>query len=96
LREVVLVSSGDQALRELNDRQPDAILMDIRLADSDGVTLTRQLKSWPQLAHIPVILMTGDSRRETLLSSMRAGAVDFIAKPFTREVLRTKLERVLR
>jgi FixJ family two-component response regulator len=40
--------------------------------------------------------MTGDSRRETLLSSMRAGAVDFIAKPFTREVLRTKLERVLR
>jgi CheY-like chemotaxis protein len=93
--DVVLVGSGDQALRELTQMQPDALLLDIRLQDCDGVTLTRQLKSRPHLAHIPVILMSGDSRRERLMSSIEAGAVDFIAKPFTREVLRVKLEKVL-
>ena len=66
------------------------------LTDSDGVTLTRQLKSLPQFAHIPIILMTGDSRRQTLFSSMQAGAVDFVARSFTRDVVRARLEKVLR
>jgi len=94
--DVSLVGGGKQALRELAHVQPDAILMDIRLTDSDGVTLTRQLKASPHLAHIPIILMTGDSRRERLISSLEAGAADFIAKPFTIGVLRAKLEKVLR
>jgi CheY-like chemotaxis protein len=94
--DVLLVGGGNQALRELTHMRPDAILMDIRLTDSDGVTLTRQLKASPHLAHIPIILMTGDSRREKLISSLEAGAADFIAKPFTIGVLRAKLEKVLR
>jgi CheY-like chemotaxis protein len=94
--DVALVGGGNQALRELTNMLPDAILMDIRLTDSDGVTLTRQLKASPHLAHIPIILMTGDSRREQLMSSIEAGAADFIAKPFTIGVLRAKLEKVLR
>jgi CheY-like chemotaxis protein len=94
--DVLLVGGGNQALRELTHTLPDAILMDIRLTDSDGVTLTRQLKASPHLAHIPIILMTGDSRREQLMSSIEAGAADFIAKPFTIGVLRAKLEKVLR
>jgi CheY-like chemotaxis protein len=94
--DVTLVGGGNHALRELTHMRPDAILMDIRLTDSDGVTLTRQLKASPHLAHIPIILMTGDSRREQLMSSIEAGAADFIAKPFTIGVLRAKLEKVLR
>ncbi len=70
--------------------------MDIRLSDADGVTLTRELKASPELMHTPVVLISGDSRRDTLVSSMEAGAVDFITKPFNLEVLRTKLERALR
>jgi PleD family two-component response regulator len=94
--ELVLVGSGQQALRELTRIEPDAILLDIGLSDTDGITLTRQLKSMPELARIPVILMSGDSRRDTLVSAMQAGAADFIAKPFTRDILRTKLDKVVR
>jgi CheY-like chemotaxis protein len=94
--DLVVVGSGHEALRVLAHLQPDAILMDIRLTDTDGIDLTRQLRSIPQLAQVPVILMSGDSRRETLLSGIEAGATDFMAKPFTREVLRTKLDKILR
>ena len=94
--QVVVVSSGQEALRELVHLRPDAILMDIRLTDTDGVTLTRQLKGSAELRHIPVLLMSGDSRRETLVNGMAAGAVDFITKPFRLQVIRSKLEKALR
>jgi CheY-like chemotaxis protein len=93
--DLAIVGSGHEALRVLAHVQPDAILMDIRLTDTDGINLTRQLRLIPQLAQVPVVLMSGDSRRDTLLSGIEAGATDFIAKPFTREVLRTKLDKVL-
>jgi PleD family two-component response regulator len=94
--DLVLAGSGHQALRELAHLQPDAILMDVKLTDTNGIDLTRQLRSIPQLAHTPVVLMSGDSRRDTLIHGIEAGATDFLAKPFTREVLRAKLDKVLR
>ncbi len=93
---LVLVESGHQALRELAHLTPHVILLDIGLADINGIALTRQLKTMPQLLDTPVVLISGDARRETLISGMEAGAADFIAKPFTLEVLRGKLDKVLR
>ena len=94
--DLLVVGDGNQVLRELAQAHPDAILLDIRSSGTDAIGLTRHLKTLPDVAHIPIIIMSGDSRRETLISSLKAGASDFIAKPFTREVLRTKLHRVLR
>jgi CheY-like chemotaxis protein len=93
--EIIFAGDGAAALNQLRRVHPDAILMDIRLPGIDGVTFTRNLKAAPDLANIPIIMFSGDSRRETLLSSIEAGAADFIVKPFTRESLNLKLERVL-
>ena len=92
----VIARDGNHVLSQLARTRPDAILMDIMLPGPEAVSLTRQLKALPDIAHIPIIIMSGDSRRETLISSLKAGASDFIAKPFTREVLRTKLDRLFR
>ena len=93
--DLTVVGDGNQVMRELAQAHPDAILLDIRSSGSAAISLTRHLKTLSDVAHIPVIIMSGDSRRETLISSLKAGAADFIAKPFTREVLRAKLQRVL-
>lgn len=94
--DLVLAGSGHEALRELAHIQPDIILLDVKLTDTTGIDLTRQLRTMPELVHTPVVLMSGDSRRDTLLLGIEAGASDFLAKPFTREVLRAKLDKVLR
>jgi CheY-like chemotaxis protein len=83
------------ALSLLRRMRPDVILMDVQLPGLDGVSLTQQLKAVPHLASIPIIMMTGDARRETLTSSIEAGAVGFIVKPFTREALISKLDKAL-
>jgi CheY-like chemotaxis protein len=93
--QTVFATDGSDALTQLRRQRPDVILMDIGLPGLDGVALTQRLKASPHLADIPVIMMTGDARRETLISSMEAGAAAFVVKPFTRDSLAGNLEKVL-
>lgn len=86
---------GRSALAQLRRARPDVILMDLRMPGMDGVAVTAQIKATPSLASIPVIVMTGDARRETLASSVTAGAVAFIVKPFNRELLQARIEKAL-
>ena len=93
--ELVFAHDGTAALGVLTQRRPDLILMDITLPDMDGVALTGRLKALPQLAAVPVLMLTGETRRETLASSINAGASGVIVKPFTRDVLVERLDRFL-
>jgi CheY-like chemotaxis protein len=93
--ELVFAHDGTAALGLLRDIRPDLILMDVNLPDIDGVTLTRKLKTVPRLAEIPVLMLTGDARQQTVENSMSAGAAGFIVKPYTREALIEKIDRFL-
>jgi len=92
---LMFATNAIDAIHALNRLRPAAVLMDIQLPGQDGISLTRHLKALPRFANIPVIMMTGDARRETLMRSVEAGAREFLVKPFTRELLKAKLERVL-
>ena len=94
--EIRFVGDAPEALSLLRRLRPDAILMDIRLPGIDGVSLTKRLKASPTLADIPIIMMSGDSRVETLVRSVEVGAAAFVVKPFTRQSLTMKLEMVLK
>ncbi len=87
--------SGTEALVLLGRQHPDLILMDVALPDLNGVEITRRLKASPQLANIPILMITGHSERQVLQASLKAGAVDFLVKPFDRQVLLQKLARHL-
>ncbi len=93
--ELVAESDGAAALERIRSVQPDLILMDVMLPGRDGVELTQQLKADPALAGIPVVMLTGEARREILVRSMEAGAADFIVKPFTPDALIAKLTKFL-
>jgi CheY-like chemotaxis protein len=95
LYDALFVCDATDALSSLKFWKPHIILMDVRLPGMDGVSLTQYLKATPHLANIPIIMMTGDSRHETLKKSVHAGASDFLAKPFTRETLMEKLQTAL-
>jgi CheY-like chemotaxis protein len=93
--EVVSANNAAEALSHLRRLRPDIVLTDIRMPGMDGVSLTLQLKASPHLAAIPVVIMTSEASKEALADSVAAGAVAFVVKPFTREVLTAKLEKVL-
>jgi CheY-like chemotaxis protein len=93
--ELVFESDGRRALERVRAVAPDLVLMDIVLPGGDGVAITEQIKAAPDLAAIPVVMLTGEARLDTLVRSMEAGAADFIVKPFTRAALLAKLSRFL-
>ena len=93
--DLVFAEHGASAVQQLRRLRPDVIVMDIRLPDIDGLSLTQQLRSLPQLNATPVVMLSGDARRETLISSMQAGADAFVVKPFTSQALIAKLEAAL-
>ena len=93
--ELVSESDGAAALARIRSVQPDLILMDVMLPGRDGVELTQHLKADPALSGIPVVMLTGEARREILVRSMEAGASDFIVKPFTPDALIAKLTKFL-
>jgi CheY-like chemotaxis protein len=87
--------SGAETFALLARERPDLILMDVQLPDTDGVTITAKLKTSPVLMNVPVMMITGHSERSILEASLKAGAVDFVVKPFDREVLLKKISRYL-
>jgi CheY-like chemotaxis protein len=93
--ELTFATSGIEALATVRRRRPDLVLMDIDLPDIDGIEATRRLKSVEQFADIPVIMITGNSEKDVVVESVKAGASDFVVKPFEKAVLLTKVRRFL-
>lgn len=92
---LVFASGGVEALNVLRKMRPDLILMDIMMPDLDGIETTRRLKTMPEYAHVPVIMLTGNSHEAAVRRSKEVGATDFIVKPFDRDTLLRKVSHAL-
>ncbi len=90
-----VAGDADSALAEIEDRQPDAILLDIWLEGSrlDGMALLKLLKERDM--DMPVIMISGHGNIETAVTSIKFGAYDFIEKPFEADRLLLCIERGL-
>lgn len=93
--EPVFAASGAEAIAILRKCRPDLVLMDINLPDIDGVEVTRRLKLAEQFAGIPVIMITGQSGKHMVIESLKAGAADFVVKPFDKPTLLGKVRKFL-
>ena len=92
---VIPVLSGRLALHYVEKRRPDIILLDLLMPEMDGMAVLEALKRMPSAKDIPVIFLTADREKETEDSCRKAGAADFIAKPFVPEVMVTSIEKAL-
>ncbi|MDR0818025.1 MAG: response regulator [Oscillospiraceae bacterium] len=91
--EVSLMKSGEQALRFLaKGALPDIMLLDIQMPDMDGYETLTRMREIPGAEYIPVIFLTGLTEPEAELKGLNFGAVDFITKPFVREILLARLQ----
>ncbi len=88
-------TSGTEALGILRRSRPDLILMDVNLDNENGIEVTQQIKSVEQFAAIPVVMITGEGAKDIVVDSVKAGAVDFIVKPFNTKTLVKKIFRFI-
>jgi CheY-like chemotaxis protein len=87
--------NGEQGLIRAREGSPDLILLDYNMPVLDGYHTLIELKTDPVLKEIPVIMLTTETVKETVIKLVKLGLRDYIAKPFTREVLLQKLNPIL-
>ncbi len=78
-------NSGEKALKILERAIPDLILLDVMMPGMDGFETCRHLKADEKTRDIPIIFITAKTDMEDLVEGFKAGAVDYIAKPFRQE-----------
>ncbi|MFA5802658.1 MAG: sigma-54 dependent transcriptional regulator [Thermoleophilia bacterium] len=87
-------ASGEEALKSFEESVPDMVILDQRMPGMDGITtLTRIRQEHPGL---PVIMLTAHGNVESAVEAMKAGATDYLTKPFDVEELKLSVEKALR
>ena len=89
--EVATAGSGLEALEMLRAGGFDAVLLDIMMPDMDGYEVLRRVRTDPELARIPVLMVTALDDMETLARCFQLGADDILPKGFHKELLRARL-----
>jgi len=90
--DVVDVSTGEEALGIIFHNRPSMIITDQRLPGINGTSLIATVRSNPDMAHVPIILLTSEEKIE--IKALRTGADSYIAKPVDPELLLARVEAI--
>ena len=94
--DVVSAGNGREALEQVEQEQPDLILLDVTMPELDGFEVCQRLKEDERTALIPITMLTGLDDREHRTRGIEAGADDFLSKPFEQSILRARIRSQLR
>lgn len=91
--EAVIASNGEEGLRLLGEVKPHLIILDIMMPTIDGWEICNRVR---KISTVPIIMLTALGSQEDIVRGLRAGADDYLVKPFRREELLARVSAVLR
>lgn len=91
----ILEASDGKAALDLLTPGIDIIITDWNMPGMAGIELTRNLRSNPDWAKVPILLITGRNVKADVIEAAQAGVSGYIVKPFTRDMLRQKVDELL-
>lgn len=88
-------TNGKEGWEKIKLLNPDLVVSDIMMPLMDGVELAKKIKTETLTAHIPIVLLTAMGSEEKQLEGLKAGVNDYITKPFTFEILASRINNLL-
>ena len=88
--------NGREALQKAQELHPDLILLDVLMPDMDGFEVCKRVRGLPEIAEVPVVILTALDDKESILRGFEAGADDFLRKPFNNYELRARVRTIIR
>jgi len=83
----MIANSGEQALERVGNRIPDLVLLDVLMPGMDGFQVCQAFQEVPGMEGVPVIFLSADDEKNTVVRALEGGGVDFITKPFNKAEL---------
>ena len=95
IRNIHEAENGVRAMETAALQPLDLIISDFNMPEMDGLGLLRAVRGHPVVRKVPFILLTGRGDKELVVKAAQAGVNNYLVKPFTPEILRTKIEQVM-
>ena len=94
---IVEADDGSTALKILESGASNVtfVLTDWNMPVMDGLTLLKKIRGTPALAHLPVLMITAEAKKENIVTAAQEGADGYIVKPFNAATLKEKIEKIL-
>ncbi|CAN5237711.1 phosphate regulon transcriptional regulator PhoB [soil metagenome] len=94
--DVVIASDGEEGLIQVDERQPDLILLDWMLPKVSGIEVCRRLRGKSETRNLPIIMLTARGEESDRVRGLDTGADDYLTKPFSMVELIARIRAVLR
>jgi len=94
--EVAVAYSGAQALQLIQERPPDLVVLDIMMPRMNGIEVCHRIRSFPNVASVPILFLTAKGKIEDKIEGFEAGADDYLTKPFDLRELELRVRALLR
>lgn len=94
--QVMVANSGTEGLQLARRHPPELFILDIMMPGVDGYQVCRQIRGDPMLSDLPVLFLTAKVKDEDKIEGFRAGADDYLSKPFNMEELQLRVKAILR
>jgi putative two-component system response regulator len=94
--DLYFVSNGPDGIASAIALRPDVILLDVMMPNMDGFEVCRRIRSMPEIAEVPILLITSLDDQSSRIAGLRAGADDFVSKPYNSAELFARLQTVFR
>jgi CheY-like chemotaxis protein len=86
---------GLEALQKIQQSKPDIMILDVMMPHMDGITVCRKVRSNPETADLPIVMLSGKTHLNAVEEGIEAGANRYLAKPMSRNDLIQNLREVL-
>ena len=93
---VSTATNGMEAVKAIQRKTPDLVLLDLMLPGMDGLDVCRMLKKEPKTADVPILMVTAKDEESDVVSGLELGADDYIVKPFRMKELIARVRTALR
>lgn len=94
--DVVVVADGEEGLVQIDERQPDLVLLDWMLPKVSGIEVCRRIRGRPETRNLPIIMLTARGEESDRVRGLDTGADDYLTKPFSMTELIARIRAVLR
>ena len=85
---------GVMGLSKLRSGSFDFVISDWNMPNMDGLTMLQNIRADAALAHLPVLMVTAEAKKENIIAAAQAGANGYVVKPFTAATLDEKLAKI--
>lgn len=93
--DIVAVGDGTAAVSACQEERPDLAVLDVMMPGMSGLDAVRVIRNDPDLADLPVILLTARAQESDIETGFDSGADDYITKPFSPRELATRVQALL-